>query len=246
MKPRAKLIWPILALMSLALLLGGCAATTTALRYKDLDVQTKMSNSIFLDPVAPAQRTIFIQVRNTSDKPFNVQSDIVGRLVAKGYKVVQDPSKATYILQANVLSVGMVDQSALEKSTMAGFGGVAVGAGVGALLGGSRAGAGAVVGGLAAGAAEAIAGSLTKVVTYAVITDVQISERTQGPVSEEFTSNLKQGSANTSVQQRTSSTTNRKEYQTRIASSARQVNLKFQEAYPHLRQGIVDSISGLF
>lgn len=246
MRPRVKLIWPLLALLSLALLLGGCAATTTALRYKDLDVQTKMSNSVFLDPVAPNQRTIFVQVRNTSDKPFNIQNDIIGHLVAKGYKVVQDPNKATYILQANVLSVGMVDESALEKSTLAGFGGVAAGAGVGALLGGSRAGAGAVVGGLAMGAAEAIAGSLTKVVTYAVITDVQISERTKGAVSEQFSSRLRQGSADTNVTQTTSSTTHRKEYQTRIASSARQVNLKFNEAYPHLRQGLVNAISGLF
>lgn len=246
MKPRINIIWPIMALMSLALILSGCAATTTALRYKDLDVQTKMSNSIFLDPVAPAERTLFVQIRNTSDKPFALEGDVLNRLTQKGYKIVQDPKQATYILQANILSVGMVDESALEKSTLAGFGGVAVGAGVGALLGGSQGVEGAIIGGLVVGAVEVIAGSLTKVVTYAVITDIQISEKTMSGVSEDFKSQLQQGSANTTVTQQTSRSTNRKQYQTRIASSARQVNLKFQEAFPALRSGLVDAIGGLF
>ncbi|MFZ5587872.1 MAG: complement resistance protein TraT [Thermodesulfobacteriota bacterium] len=235
----------VAALAALALL-AGCAATTTAIRYKDLDVQTKMSHTIFLDPVAASERSVFVQIRNTSDKPFDIQGEVMSALMAKGYRVVQDPAQAHYILQANVLAVGRTDQSALENATALGYGGVAAGAAAGALLGGSRPWQGAAVGGLAAGAAEVVAGSLVQVVWYAAVTDVQISERVKGAVSEEFTSTLKQGSAQTYTKQRTASTSNVKKYQTRIASSARKVSLEFVEAEPYLRQGLVQAISGLF
>jgi len=235
----------IAAAFGIIIAMCGCAATTTAIRYSDLDVQTKMSNTIFLDPVPPNEKTVFIQLRNTSDKQLNIDPQIQGAIAAKGYKIETDPSKAHYILQANVLQVGKIDASALEQAGMAGFGGVAAGVAAGAVLGGSRAGAGAVVGGLAAGAAEGILGSLIKVVYYSMITDVQISERVQGPVSQQFKANLQQGTATTTTQT-SASTGNLKKYQTRIVSSARKVNLEFAEALPHLEQGLINSISGTF
>lgn len=245
MKKISRALMALIVLTSLAVVLGGCAATYTGLRYKDLKVESKMSATIFLDPVAPAQRTVFIQVHNTSDKPFNIQNEVAAAVASKGYRIVQDPTKAHYLLQANVLSVGLTDESALEKASMAGFGGVAAGAAAGALLGGSRPGAGAAVGGLAAGAAELISGALVKVNTYAVITDVQISEATKTGVSQQFKSVLKQGTANTTTVQNTASSTNFKKYQTRIISTARQTNLQFQEAYPALKQGMVQAIAGV-
>ena len=227
------------------MLLSGCAATTTAIRYSDLDVQTKMSTTIFLEPVPPEAKTVFIQMRNTSDKQLNIGAQIRQAIAAKGYKIETDPTKAHYILQANILQVGKIDQSALESAYMAGFGGVAGGAAAGALVGGSRAGAGALVGGLAGGAAETILGSLVKVVNFSMITDIQISERVKGAVSQQFKSSLKQGASSTTTQT-SASTHNMKRYQTRIVSSARKVNLEFAEALPHLEQGLVNSISGTF
>lgn len=235
----------VLVMASLALLLAGCAATTTAIRYGDLDVQTKMSNTIFLEPVAPAQRTVFVQIRNTTDKQLNIEPQIKGAIAARGYRIVNDPSKAHYILQANVLQVGRTDKSALEQSQLAGFGGVAMGVGAGALLGGSRAAQGAAIGGLAAGAVEAISGSAVKVVWYSMITDIQLSEKVPGAVSQQFQSQLKSGTSST-VTQTSASTSNRKKYQTRIVSSARKTNLEFAEALPHLEQGLVNSIGGVF
>ncbi|MEW5913591.1 MAG: complement resistance protein TraT [Thermodesulfobacteriota bacterium] len=236
----------IAALLGAAALLAGCAATYTGLRYKDLQVQNKMSASIFLQPVAPAQRTVFVQVRNTSDKAFDLQNEVATAIASRGYTVVADPNQAQYLLQANVLQVGEADQSALEKAGMFGFGGPLAGAAVGGVLGGSRAGAGAAVGAVAAGAAEVISGALVKVVTYMVITDLQISERTAGGVSTTFRSDLRQGTGNTTVQQQTASTGAWKQYQTRIVSSARQTNLTWPEAYPALRQGIAQAIAGVF
>jgi hypothetical protein len=235
----------VVAVLAALAMLAGCAATYTGLRYKDLQVQNKMSASIFLDPVSPDKRTVFVQVRNTSDKPFQLQGDVMAALTARGYKVVDDPNKAHYMLQANVLSVGEADESAVEKAQSAGFGGVLGGAAIGGLLGGDRAVEGAVIGGLAGAAAETISGALVKVVTYMVITDLQISERSKGGVSEQFNSNLKQGTGNTTVSQRTASSAQWKKYQTRIVSTARQTNLTFQEAYLPLRQGIAQAIGGI-
>ena len=45
-----------------------CCAVHTSIAKKDLDVQTKMSDSIFLDPVEPSQKIIYLNVRSTSDK----------------------------------------------------------------------------------------------------------------------------------------------------------------------------------
>ena len=87
-------------------LLGGCAATYTAIAKKDLDVQTKMSDSVFLDPVGPDKRSIFIQVRNTSDKPnFDIEAPVKMAIAARGYRVTEDPEQAHYKLLAQVLQV---------------------------------------------------------------------------------------------------------------------------------------------
>ncbi|MCC5698300.1 complement resistance protein TraT, partial [Klebsiella pneumoniae] len=58
----------VVALALGALMLSGCSATHTAISKRNLQVQTKMSDTIFLDPVADDKRTVFIQVRNTSDQ----------------------------------------------------------------------------------------------------------------------------------------------------------------------------------
>lgn len=235
-----------LAALGLALALtAGCAATYTSIRYKEMQVQNKMSASIFLEPVAPAQRTVFVQVRNTSDKQFGVAGEIRDRIQASGYKIVDDPAKAHYMVQANILQVGVTDKDATEVAGATTFGGPLAGAAAGGLLGGDQAVEGAVIGGVVGAAAEMIGDASVQVVTYMVITDLQISERTKGAVSQDFTSNLKQGTADTTVSQRTAGTTNWKRYQTRIVSTARKANLTWPEAAPALRNGIAQSIGNV-
>ena len=67
--------WPAFAL-ALALALSGCVATTTAISKRSLDVQTKMTDSIFLEPVTTPDRTVLVEVRNSSDRP---QLDVARR-----------------------------------------------------------------------------------------------------------------------------------------------------------------------
>lgn len=135
----------LLVVAALIALLGGCAATKTSIAKKNLDVQTKMSDAVFLEPVAPDRRTVFVQVRNTSDKPnFDIEPSVKSAILAKGYQVTDDPDAAHYKLQAQVLSVSKSSPTAAESALNDGFGGTIIGAGTGAL-------SGAVIGGIAGG-----------------------------------------------------------------------------------------------
>ena len=99
--------WQFAVALALALSLAACAATTTAISKRNLDVQTKMTETIFLDPVPAKQRTVFVQVRNTSDRPdFDIEPAVRSAVEARGYQVVDDPTEAHYLLQANVLQAG--------------------------------------------------------------------------------------------------------------------------------------------
>jgi hypothetical protein len=239
----------ILVLAVIALLFSGCAAMQIALEHKDLIVQTQMSETIFLEPSIPENRSIWIEVKNTSDKPLEL-SGLAGLLAQHGYQIVNTPNKANYRLQINILSVGMCDPSALHQSIYAGWGGTLAGAMAGTAAGfGSHSLSGpfigGVIGGVAGSAAELIAGSLVKNVTFAIITDVQISEYSKTPVSEQQSSDLKQGTQ-TIIQQQSSGVSNWKIYRTRVASSANKVNLTFEEAQPVITQNLERVLAGIF
>ena len=225
----------------------GCAAAQIALEKKDLKVETQMSNTIFLDIETQIKRTVFVDVRNTSDKDIDVKSLLVSKLQAKGYTVTNTPAEAFYILQGSVLYVGKADPSALRESLYGGYGGALAGAMGGAVIGGATGsiGMGAGIGGLAGGVAEMVAGSLVKDVTYTIVTDLMISERSVDKVEQTVQSDLQQGMGS-KIEQTSKSTVDRKRYQTRIVSSANKVNLSFEEALNPMLEGLARSISGIF
>ena len=234
-----------------AVLLAGCAATQTMISKRNLDVQTKMSKTIFLNTVEDHQKTVYVQVKNTSDKPnFKLDNKVKSILESKGYKVVTSLSKAHYLLQANILQVGKLDPSASEKMFLGGYGSgiksAAAGVAVGALAGGVRAGS-MLAGGLAGGILDTIANAAVKDVTYTVISDLQISERvTKGArVKQTDESTLSQGTSSVSKQISTYQA-GWMLYQTRIMSTANKANLKFEKALPVLEEGLSNSIAGIF
>ena len=208
----------IAALLATAVLLSGCAATHVAISKRDLDVQTKMSSTIFLDPVAKNKQTIYLQVRNTSDKSdLKIEDSIRSGITGRGFKIVTDAGQAHYMLQVNVLQAGKIDPAAAQAAFGAGYGGAMAGVLAGAAAGGS--GRDMATGGLFGGIIETVSGAFVKDVTYSIITDLQISERNGGGW---------------------------KRYQTRVLSTANKVNLEFPEAQPSLEKGLIASISGLF
>ncbi len=238
---------------ALALFLGGCAAVTTSIEKKDLDVQVKMSDTIFLDPLPPQARTVYVEVRNSSDRPdFDLAAAVRQSLSARGYRVVEDPDAANIILQANVLQVGRTSKSAAERALAGGFGGTLTGAAVGAAVGYGLGKAGGndtllTLGGALAGAAIAtVANASVQDVTYTVITDVQVSERVRDGelVSQSEVQNLPQGSAGTIAQSR-STTTEWQRYRTRIVGTANKANLTYEEAAPVLVERMTQVMSNM-
>jgi hypothetical protein len=236
------------ALLLTTIFLISCAGTTTAISKRNMSVENKMSASVFLEPLPPSERTIYVQARNTTDQAgFNIEEKLIGALRAKGYLIENDPTRANYVLQVNVLSVGEANPESREEMVSSGYGGAISGGAVGAATGALASGhSDAVVGGALAGAAAGVLiNSAIKDVTYSVVTDVQISERASSIVSETSSSELKQGTSGSSTTTSTSKS-DWKRYQTRVVSSANKANLKLDRAVPPLADGIATTVAGIF
>ena len=67
----------------LTVIFSGCTAMSTAIKKRNLDVQTKMSKTIFLEPVSPLKRVIYIDIRNTSDKDLNIAESIKSKFSSR-------------------------------------------------------------------------------------------------------------------------------------------------------------------
>lgn len=245
--------WILTGIMILSLILSGCAAVHTSIAKKDLDVQTKMSDSIFLDPVEPNQKTIYLNIRNTSDKTnFDITGTVARALEGRGYLITNNPKEAHYWLQVNILSVDKASPTAAEAALRSGYGGVALGAAVGtatgaAIDGWSGAGIGGLAGAAAFGIADTIASAAVKDVTFMAITDVEIAERAEDGVivREDRQQDAKQGVGGARRQSSTKVSEMNK-YRTRVVSTANKVNLQYEEAAIELTNGLARSISGLF
>ena len=235
-------------LISTVVVLTGCAATQTALEHGSLQVSTKQSETVFLDPVPQAQKTVYVAVKNTSDEELDIAPQLKTALSSHCYKIVNNPNSAHYLLQANVLKVGKMSVAASQSALGGGYGSAIAGAVAGTAAGSlTNSGTGMIAGGLAGGAIGLVSDSLIKAVNYTMITDIQISERvgTGIKVNERFQSRLKNGNS-TVTSQTLSRDSQFQRYRTRVVSNADKVNLKFADARASLEQGLVKVISGIF
>lgn len=126
-----------LLLLSLTLL-AGCGAATRMVDYGEMKTDVAMSESVFLTPT-DAPKTVFAQIRNTSSHQAitgEFESVVLSNIQGKGYRLVQRPSEATYILQANIRYLGEWRDGMSLEGTLTGSGLGAL-AGLG-LSGGSR------------------------------------------------------------------------------------------------------------
>lgn len=224
-----------------SLTLFACQALHTSLEKADLDVQTKASDSIFLEPVSPSKRIIFVSVRNTSDKELTIKPRIIERLNESGYHITDDPEVAHFMVQANVLRVGKDNLESAQSYIDSGFSGAALGSMVSS---DSDSGKGIVIGALVG----IVADSLVDDTLYTMVTDLQVRERPRANenVSQQQSENTTQGSSTTVIQSSDNSSVDWKTYHTRIVSTANQANLEFEVALPLLENGLIRSIAGLF
>jgi hypothetical protein len=247
-KPLFKVL-SVLVLFVFMVSLTGCGQMINAIEHSDMQVKLKMSDTIFLDPVVKAKnRTVYVAVNNTSDMQEvdtgMLQNLIASRLVAKGYQVVNDPSQAGYIIQANVLYMDYYRETGTREGAVEG---ALVGAGSGALIGQSRDTSIALglIGGLVGGIGGALLGKALKVETYAGVVDVQIQEKTDKPVVGQIVTNAQQGSS-TTIQTKQEISSNYQIYRTKIACTAQQTNIDKNEAARAIAERIANQIGGMF
>lgn len=240
----------------LAYLLSGCAATHVALSKKDLDVQTKTSTAIFVDPTPKHLRTIYLDVKSgvmefdrTAFHNF-VKTQFENS--PNGYRITDDPDAAQFQMIAYVLNLEKASPTAAESALGKGYlgGSVAAGAAIGAVTSGRgyhNRTQGAAVGGAVLGAAEFISGALVKDVTYMLVADIQIKEKTRNGavVRKDSQIDTKVSDAG-SARQTVSEVSYRKEYRTRIVTTANKANLKLEQARDPMFQKTAYALAGFF
>ena len=243
------------AAVCLVFIINGCAATRTLIEKRKLNVETKMSETIFLEPVSPEKRVVYVDIKNTTDKELSgIEYGIKGRIVSSGFKVTEDPAEATYILQANILKVGKTDLEEANSILGGGYQGVVEGAVVGAVIGGALGGdvdeinKGTVIGGIAGGVAGFLFDALVTDDLFTMVTDIQIRERAREGelIYETHDTDASQGTATRTTQTSHSDDVRWRIYRTRVVSVANKANLDFEEAKPHLQAGLERSIGGIF
>ena len=235
----------IVSTLVAGIFISGCGAAANEIEKRNLEVQTKMSDSIFLEPVALEKQIVYIKIRNTTDKNIDIEEQIKAAIQAKGFKVVTNPEEAYFMIQANVLQVGKTDATDSDSALKSGFGGGLLGAGVSAVTGGSgnNIGIGAAVGAIVG----LVADTMVKDIYYSMVADVEIRQRPalDEKISQNEENYSEQGTTSTISQNVNTNNVQWKIYRTRVVSTANQVNLEFEEAQAELSKGLVRSLSGL-
>lgn len=248
----------VVAALTMALavpMLGGCAATSVALSKKDLDVQTKTSTAVFVDPVSRDQRTIYLDVRSgVMEFDRRAFSQFVKQQFAaseSGYTIVDDPNQARFQMLAYVLNLEKASPTAAQAALQQGYigGETVAGAAVGAAIGSNSGNgwSGAAIGGVAAAGASLIANSLVKDVTYMLVCDISIRERVAAGVlvRKDTQIDAKVSDAGSS-QQRVSEVSDKKEYRTRVVTTANKANLTLEEARDLMFDKTAYALAGFF
>ncbi len=257
-KSSLKTITLAVSSLGLAALLSGCAGTSftkvgtnakgekVEISKKDIHAKTKMSDTIFLEPVAPEQQIIYFRFRNTSDEELEVSQKLKAKFEQKGFVVTTNPKKANFMVQANLLKVGEMDEAEQKNYLGAGFAGGAIGglAGAATAGGGYQRSAGGALIGMAIGLA--IEAAKVEDVHYAMVTDVEIRQR---PLEGESVKQVdalggQMGQSGVSLQAATNNNVQWKKYRTRIVSSAYAPGLEFTQARPFLEDGLVKALAG--
>ncbi len=149
----------------IGLFFAGCATTT-------LQTNVAMTRTIVLDPIKKDKRTLYLRVRNTAASKIDLKPILLKDLKKKGLQIVDDPQKAKYILNINVLFANNLKEAhALQAATTSG-----VNAGLVAGFANSSAKDG-IVAGVAAALVGGIIGSATEDEVYRAVIDVSVKER---------------------------------------------------------------------
>ena len=239
----------MLSALFVTTLIAGCAMATgpapqatssSGLSAGNAQLSVKMSSSIFLQPVGPRKRVVFLDGHNTSSaQNLHFAGLIRQRLKAKGYRITNDPHRAQYMLMWNVLYIGKETKAHTVAGALGGgFGGALIGNAIGGNSTGATAGAlaGALVG--------AIAAHYLAAHKYMMVVDIQLEQRERGAVSRSET-NSRQGLGN-STMSRGGNLRGWMVFRDRIVAQAKGMRLTFNYAVPALTKEVSSELAGVF
>jgi len=171
------------------LLLSGCANHFTFSQQHDL----ASSKSVFLEPTS--ERTVYLEVRNSSNNAAFHLDPLETLITQKGYTITNAPQEAHILLQANTV---FCDESKLGMTAdtliAAGWGGT-IGAAGGVMAAIEGASSSFIPGlGIAGAALGAGASKLSEDTIFLCATDVQLTERTETVVEQTITEQMALGS----------------------------------------------------
>jgi len=243
-----------LMILGVIVAVTGCAAVQTSVSKRNLDVQTKISTSIFVDAVKRDRRIVYVDIRSgVMEFDRNALRKAVYDEFAKngnGYRITDDPEKAQYQMNIFVQRLEKASPTAAEAAVKQGFtGDVKAGAAAGALIGVSqtRSQTGGVVGGLLGSLGATAANAFVKDVTYMLVADVLIKEKVRkGVLVRKDTKISTKVSDAGSSQQSVIEVSKHKEYSTRIVTTANKANLELEEAQPLMFKKTAYAMSGFF
>ena len=238
----------LVPVLTLGALLAGCATangpapqstSSSGLSAGNMRLSARMSSSIFLQPVGPAKKVVYVEGHNTSSaQGIHFGQLIVQELTAKGYRITNNPHYAHYMLLYNIRYVGKEQSSHAAAGALAGgFGGAIIG-GVagndnGALIGG---GVGALAGG--------IIGAIFPTNRYMMVVDIQLEQRQKGAYTS--TNTLASQGIDSSVSSSAGGINGWMIYRDRIVAQAAGTRLRFSYATPAMSHEVAGELAGLF
>lgn len=234
--------------------LSGCAAVETSIAKRNLDVQTKISTAIFVDPVKRAKRTVYVDIRSgvmefDRNALVNAVRDTFAQN-ANGYRITDDPDEAQYQMNIFVLKLEKASPTAAERALKQGYSSDRnAGAAAGMVMGADRghSASSAVGGGLLGALGTTAANAFVQDVTYMLVADVQIKEKAhKGVIVRKDTKISAKVSDAGSSTQTVSEATNKKEYRTRIVTTAEKANLELAEAQDLMFKKTAYAMSSFF
>lgn len=245
--------WNTLAKLTIAGLVisivSGCSAIHTSVAKRNLDVQTKISTSIFVDAVAKEDRKIYLEVRSgVMEFDRNSFRQSISQQLANsgnGYTLTEDPNQAQFNMSVFVRNLEKTTPEGAAQALSSGYQGASAGAAASfALGGGSRDMAGL---GLLAAGAGTIANAFVQDVMYLLVADIQIKEKAANGVivrrDSQVNTKISDDGATT---QTYSEATNKKEYRTRVVTTANKANLELPEAQPLMFEKTAYAMSSFF
>ena len=243
-----------IGLVAVTVTLFGCSAMNTAIKKQELDVEARLSSSIVLEPLSPSDRIVYARIRDVSGNNLRsaMQRKIESQLESEGFVVTNDPKKANLMMNATILSAGKTTADEASRSLSSGYKGAAEGAALGFIAGGGS-GKDSLQAGLLAGAAGFFADAMVEDVYYTFVMDVELRER---PLigdsitnSTTNTSTKMLSTQNTANRSKSKSSVQRGDnfnwiiHQTRIVTTANQMNLKLEDAIPVVQDKTATSLT---